>query len=148
MLERVVIWIGGAALITATAIDTVAVIGRHVNLPLRGSIELMQPAVLVVGSCALIAAAIAGNHARIRLLIDRLGPPARRVVDRLSDLGTALFCLVLLTGSVWLALDLWSGHETSELLGVPWRVMRLFANVSLVAVLVVTFARAAGRKRP
>ena len=43
---KAAIWLGGIALLAATAIDTLAVIGRHLGIPVTGSIELMQAAVL------------------------------------------------------------------------------------------------------
>ena len=50
------IWTGGAALLAATAIDTIAVIGRQVGYSVHGAIELIQAAVLAAGAVALIAA--------------------------------------------------------------------------------------------
>ena len=44
-----------------------------------------------------------------------------------------LLFAALLAGSVWLAADLWDGYERSELLGVPWKLLRLIAN-ALAAV--------------
>ena len=131
---RLLVWTGGIALLAATVIDTVAVIGRHVSLPLTGSIELMQAAVLVSGAVGLLVATIEQSHARVHLLVERLSPLQRRIADRLSDTMTLLFCLALLIGSGWVAADLWNAHEQSELLGVPWRVLRLVANLCLLGV--------------
>ncbi|AKH41506.1 TRAP-type C4-dicarboxylate transport system permease small subunit [Altererythrobacter atlanticus] len=131
---KLAVWVGGIALLFATAIDTAAVIGRHIGVPLTGSIELMQAAVLVSGSIGIIVATAAQAHARVHLLVERLGGPLRQMADRLSDTITLLFCASLLAGSVWLSIDLWDAHETSEILGVPWRVLRLFANGALLVV--------------
>ena len=132
-LSRAIVWTGGIALLAATAIDTVAVAGRHVSLPLVGSIELMQAAVLVSGSIAILVATMEGTHARVKLLVDRLGPRGRRLADRFSDLLTLAFFAAILVGTGWLAWDLRHGHEQSELLGVPWSAMRLVALVCLLA---------------
>ena len=43
MFKMILTWIGGAALLAAMSIDTLAVIGRYIGLPLRGSIELIEP---------------------------------------------------------------------------------------------------------
>ncbi len=142
-LRSLMIWTGGAALLAATALDTIAVIGRQLGFALHGTIELIQAAVLVAGSLALIAATAANNHARVRLVIDRLGRSRARF-ERGADLLTAVFALALLVGSGWLAIDLWNSHEVSEIAGVPWRWLRLFANVSLIAVIALAlraFAR-------
>ena len=131
---RLLVWTGGIALLAATAIDTIAVIGRHVGLPLTGSIELMQAAVLVSGAVGLLVATIEQSHARVHLVVERLAPLQRKVADRLSDVLTFLFCLALLAGSGWIAAELWTAHEQSELVGVPWRVLRLIANLCLLGV--------------
>lgn len=136
-LKRAIIWTGGIALLAATLIDTVAVIGRHVSLPLIGSIELMQAAVLVSGSIAILVATMEGTHARVKLVVDRLGPGKRRLADRFSDLLTLAFFAAILAGTGWLAWDLRKAHEVSELLGVPWSAMRLVAGLCLLAACAV-----------
>ena len=140
------VWTGGAALLAATAFDTLAVIGRQVGFALHGTIESIQSAVLVAGSLALISATAANNHARVRLVLDRLGP-SRAWLERGSDVLTALFGLALLAGSGWLAIDLWGSHEVSEIVGIPWRWLRLFANLSLVAVIVLALRALARSNR-
>lgn len=132
---------GGLALLAATAIDTVAVIGRNIGLPLTGSIELMQAAVLVSGGIGLVIATTEQSHARVRLLVDKLSPTWRALANRLSDTLTLLFFLALLTGSVWLSADLWDAHEQSEVIGVPWRLLRLIANACLLATSVLLLLR-------
>lgn len=146
-LTRLAILIGGIALLAATAIDTVAVIGRHVGLPLGGSIELMQAAVLVSGALGIVIATLDNAHARVRLVVDRMPERWRGVADRASDALTFLFMLALLAGSVWIALDQFAGHEESELLGVPWWLLRLAANMCLLAAVAILGRRVFGRAR-
>jgi TRAP-type C4-dicarboxylate transport system permease small subunit len=141
-LRSLMIWTGGAALVAATLIDTLAVIGRQVGFAIHGAIELIQAAVLVAGSLALIAAAAANQHARVHLVLDRLGR-SRALIERLSELLMAIFVAALLIGSGWLAVDLWNGHEVSELAGVPWRWLRLFANLALAVIIMLTIRRLA-----
>ena len=148
MFRTILTWIGGAALLTAMSIDTLAVIGRYVGLPLRGSIELIQPMVLVSGSVGLVLATLAANHARVRLVIERLGASTRGMLKRLWEFSSLLFFLCLLAGSAWIAADLWNGHEVSELVGVPWRVLRLFANLCLLALCAISLRRLIGKRAP
>ena len=148
MFKTILTWIGGTALLAAMTIDTLAVIGRYVGLPLRGSIELIQPMVLVSGSVGLVLATLAANHARVRLLVERLSQRTRDVLERLWEFGSLLFFLCLLAGSGWIAVDLWNGHEVSELIGVPWRVLRLFANLCLVVLCAISLRRLLGRRVP
>lgn len=144
---KLAIWVGGVALLAATLIDTVAVVGRHIGFPLTGSIELMQAAVLVSGSMGLVIATLERSHARVHLLVDRLGASWRHLADRVSDGLTLLFCAALLVGSVWLSIDLWNSNEQSELLGVPWRVLRMTANLALLAVCAILLWRIVRRER-
>ena len=120
------------ALLAATAVDTLAVIGRHVAMPLTGSIEVIQAAVLLSGVIAMLVATVQNVHARVRLVIDRLPAGKRRVADRLSDLLTLAFFAALLVGSGWIAWDLRSAAEESELLGIPWMALRMIAAVILL----------------
>jgi TRAP-type C4-dicarboxylate transport system permease small subunit len=128
-------------------IDTLAVIGRNVGLPILGSIELVQAAVLVSGIFGLIFATAGDDHARVRIMTDR-HDRGRVFADVIGPVSMALFFAALLTGSVWLAADLWTGHERSELLGVSWRVLRLIANVGLAACIVIALAALFRRTRP
>jgi TRAP-type C4-dicarboxylate transport system permease small subunit len=140
--ERILVWAGGVALLAATAVDTLAALGRYIGLPLRGSIEFIQPPILVAGMLAILLATIDGASARVRLLVDRLRPRRAALVDRLDELLVALFFGALFVGSAWIAADLWSGHEVSEVVGVPWRWLRLLANFLLAAVVVAALRRA------
>ena len=146
-LRNLMIWTGGAALLAATAVDTVAVIGRQVGFRVHGAIELIQAAVLVAGAVALVAATAARAHARVRIVVERLAN-ARPWFDRLSEGLAAVFLAALLTGSAWLSADLWNSHEVSEVAGVPWRWMRLAANLALAAMLVLTLRHMVGSRRP
>jgi TRAP-type C4-dicarboxylate transport system permease small subunit len=148
MFKKILTRIGGAALLAAMSIDTLAVIGRYAGLPLRGSIELIEPMVLVSGSVGLVLATLAANHAKVRLVIERLGEGTRDMLERLWEFSSLLFFLCLLAGSTWIAADLWNGHEVSELIGVPWRVLRLFANFCLLALCAISLRRLIGKRAP
>ncbi|MEQ6333739.1 TRAP transporter small permease subunit [Sphingobium sp. MK2] len=129
------IWAGGVALIIAAALNLLAVIGRHSGLPLKGAIELVQVVVLIGGSLALVAATLGRNHARVHLILDRLTGSNRDVAEWICTALSILFYLMLLVGSCWLAADLWGSQEVSELVGVPWRAMRAFLNLTLVVII-------------
>lgn len=144
--KRLCIWVGGLALLAATATDTLAVIGRAIGAPLTGSIELMQAIVLVSGTFGLIVATLDDSHARVRLVVDRLSAGKRLWADRFSDVLALLFVLALLAGSVWLAVELWGSHEQSEVIGVPWALLRLIANGVLLAVAGILLWRIARRE--
>jgi len=133
--RTMMIWTGGIALIIAAALNLLAVIGRHTGLPLKGAIELVQVVVLIGGSLALVAATLGRNHARVHLILDRLTGSNRDVAEWICTALSILFYLMLLVGSCWLAADLWGSQEVSELVGVPWRAMRAFLNLTLVVII-------------
>jgi TRAP-type C4-dicarboxylate transport system permease small subunit len=140
-LQRVLVITGGGALLAAMGIDALAVLGRHVGIPLLGSIELVQAAVLVSGSIALLIATLAGVHARVHLLVDRLPAAAAEALRRLGLLLGAVLYLALLVGSLWIARDLWQGHEESELLALPYRPLRAFAALATGSVALAFLAQ-------
>jgi TRAP-type C4-dicarboxylate transport system permease small subunit len=141
------IWIGGLALLLACATDVLAVIGRHIGIPVRGSIEIVQACVLVAGGVALIIATQLGSHARVHIVVDRIGLDWRRRINRASALLGALFIVASLIGSVWIAGDLWNSQEVSELLGLPYRVLRFIGNLCLFLVALAWFRKAWERER-
>jgi hypothetical protein len=138
-LRTTMIWTGGAALVAATVIDTVAVVGRQVGFAVHGSIELMQAAVLIAGSLALVAASAAGTHARVRLVVERMGQ-WRPWFETMSELLTVTLLVALLAGSAWLAIDLWHSHEVGEVTGIPWRWLRLVTNLALAAMIAIALS--------
>jgi TRAP-type C4-dicarboxylate transport system permease small subunit len=139
---RSLVAVGGFALLTAMMTDTLAVIGRHTGIPLIGSIEVVQAAVLVAGSAGLVLATLAKSHAAVRLVLDHVTSRARARLVCVNRLLGAVFFAALLAGSIWIAVDLWSSQEESELLKIPFRPLRL-ATVLALAALVFAFLRQA-----
>jgi TRAP-type C4-dicarboxylate transport system permease small subunit len=136
-LRSLVIFIAGGALLVAVAVDTLAMIGRQIRLPLLGSIELVQAAVLIAAAGAVMLATADAAHARINLLFNRLPPHWRLRFERLHALAAALLSAALLAGTVWIAAELWAGHEESELLRIPYRPLRMVTAVCFGVVLVL-----------
>jgi TRAP-type transport system small permease protein len=140
-------YLGATALLFAMAADALAVLGRHVGRPLLGSIELVQAAILTASSTAVVFATMADKHAVVHLLIDRLSPRARAVMDRIHSALSAIFFIALCIGSVWIAYDLRDGHEQSELLRIPYAPLRAVSIAAVIAVAVIYLSRAV-RGRP
>ncbi len=136
------LWIGGAALLIAMATDALAVLGRHIGRPLLGSLELVQAAILVAASTALVAATLAGKHASARLLLDRLRPAALARMERINAVLTLLFFAALAAAQIWIASDLWGSHEESELLHLPYAPLRLVAIAAALLGLAISARRA------
>lgn len=139
--------LGGAGLLAATATDAIAVAGRHTGLHLLGSIELVQAAVVLLTTSAMLITTICGGHASVHIVAERLSPSAAARLGRAASFVSGLTFLALAAGSFWVASDLWSGFEQTELLHIPLRWLR--AVWVLFALLIAwRFFRLAFRPEP
>lgn len=146
-LQRIVFAVGSVGLLTAAAVDSIAVLGRHAGFAFLGSIELVQVVVVLIGSSAMIGATIVGSHAAVHIITERLSSTALRRAARVSNLLAALTFVLFAIGSAWVAADLWGGFERTELLAIPLRWFRLVWVVAAV-VIALLFARAALARTP
>lgn len=140
--QRLVFWIGSVGLLSAAAIDGVAVLGRHTGFALLGSIELVQVAVVLIASSAMIGATIVGSHAAVHILTERLSAHGARRAKRIAALLSAVTFALFAIGSAWVMADLWDGHERTELLLLPLRWFRLLWVVAAL-IIATLFARQA-----
>lgn len=138
--------VAGGALLLAMVVDTLAMLGRALQVPLLGAIEIVQASVLVAASGALIVAALDEAHARVRLVLDRVPQKWRRAVERCHAFAALLFYGALLAGSAWIAADLWLGHEESELLRIPYRPLRVVVVLVLGVLLLRALFQLLGRR--
>lgn len=142
VIGRVVFWIGATGLLLATATDSLAVLGRHIGVAFLGSIEIVQCAVVLAASAAMIGATLQRAHASVHIFTERMPPAAAARLARLAALlGAALF-LAAAIGSAWIARDLWDGYERTEILGIPLRWFRVIWIGSALAITAL-FARGA-----
>jgi TRAP-type C4-dicarboxylate transport system permease small subunit len=139
-------YLGAVALLFAMAADAIAVLGRHIGMPLLGSIELVQAAMLVASSAAIVSATMAEKHAVVHFLIDRLSPAVRATMYRIHSALSAVFFLALAAGSIWIAFDLRGSDEQSELLQIPYAPLRIISIAAVLAVALVYLLRV-GRGR-
>jgi TRAP-type transport system small permease protein len=131
------LYIGAAGLVTATVIDTIAVSGRWLALPLHGALEIIQAAVLVTACVSMLTATLEGTHATVHLLLNRARPRLKLLLTRAASLIAAVFFAALTVASVWLTIEHWGGHEESELLHIPFRPLRLLCSVSMLMITAV-----------
>ena len=125
-LRAMALGTGSAALLLAMATDALAVAGRHFGVSLLGAIEIVEACVVVAATSAIVIATIDGTHARVRILLEQVGDGVAHALERLANVTSAVIVLILIAGSIWLAADLWNGHEVTEVLGLPLRWFRLF----------------------
>ena len=133
-LARTAFLIGGAGLLTATAIDSLAVLGRHTGFAFLGSIEIVQSAVVLAASGAVVVATLARGHAAVHILTDRLSPAAAGRLAHAAAILSALVFVCMAVGSAWLMMEGWGGHERTELLRIPLRWLRLIWTLAALLV--------------
>jgi TRAP-type C4-dicarboxylate transport system permease small subunit len=138
--------LAGGALLGAMAVDTLAMVGRQIEIPFLGAIEIVQALVLVAASGALIVAALDGAHARVHLLLARLPERWREGFERVHTFSSAVVYAALLAASVWIAADLWTGTEESELLRVPYRPLRVVVVLTLAVLALHALGRLVRRR--
>lgn len=147
LFHRVVFLVGAGGLLLATATDALGVLGRHTAVPLLGAIEVVQCAIILIASAAMVAATLERAHASVHIFTERMRPATVRLLDRGTSLLGALLFAIMVAGSVWVAADLWHGHERTEILHIPLRALRL---VWIGAALIVCglFLSRAFRRNP
>lgn len=133
----VLFYLGAGGLLTAMSIEAIAVAGRQLGIPLLGALEIIQTAILVTASAAMLTATLADAHASVRLLVERLSPTAQDWLHRLALLVSAAFFACLAVAAGWLTLDAWNEFEHSELLRIPYRPLRVIVVVMTSAVAAV-----------
>ena len=130
-------YVGAFGLLLAMSVEAVAVLGRHVGVPFFGALELIQAAILLTASAAMVSTTISNTHARVTLVTERVGPRTRGVLDRLSAFLSVLFFLGLAAGLLWLTVDAWNEYEQSELLHIPFRPLRVISFAATVSIAVL-----------
>lgn len=145
ILARAAFVLGALGLLCAMACDALAVLGRHLGLPLRGSIELVESGIVLMACASLVGTTLERGHASVHLLTERLPAHARRRLASATHLAGALFFTFLLIGSGLVLSDMWHGAEQTELLGIPIAPLRILwcASAAAIALAFVAQARAA-----
>jgi TRAP-type C4-dicarboxylate transport system permease small subunit len=138
---RAVLVLGGVGLLGAMATDSLAVIGRRLQLPVVGSVELVQAFVVLAASASIVLATLAHEHASVRVLFDRAPRRLRDGLRRVGDLLGACFFSALSAGSAWILWELRDGAEVTEVLGLPVMALRAVWLVSTLIVAAVYAAR-------
>jgi TRAP-type C4-dicarboxylate transport system permease small subunit len=148
-LAWLLVAVGSVGVVATMLIDVVAVVGRHAGLPLTGSIEMAQAAVVMMASCSIAFATLERAHVAVDLLHSRMGAKTQIVVLRIAALLGFVFMSALVVSSVWVAVELWDGAERTELLEIPLQPLRLLwigcASVAAIGFLIQAVRPHAGR---
>ena len=129
-------YIGAGGLLLAMIVETIAVLGRHVGIPLVGALEIMQACILLMASTAMLSATLNKGHAAVTILTHRVNEATRRALHVFAQLLSAAFFVALAIGAAWLAMEAWNEHEQSEMLHIPFKPLRI---ISLLAAGSIAF---------
>jgi TRAP-type C4-dicarboxylate transport system permease small subunit len=133
---------GSAGLLTVMLVESIAVIGRHLGMPLLGALEIAQAAIVPATCAAMLIAGLRGAHAAVHMVTERLPEGVRRAVDRGSSVLAGLYFSALAVASIWLAVEFWNSFEQTEVLHIPFRPLRALVSVATVSIAVAFFVRA------
>ena len=146
LVRRGALGMGAVALLLAMVTDALAVAGRHIGFTFLGAIEIFEACVVIAATSAIVIATIDRSHARVRILLEQVGARVAGALDRAADLVSAVVFVVLIAGSVWLASDLWNGHEVTEVLSLPVRWLRVIWIVGAVQAAAIFTGQAVRRR--
>jgi TRAP-type C4-dicarboxylate transport system permease small subunit len=78
-------------------------------------------------------------------LLDRVSAGWRDRLLKLHAIAAVVLFAALLAGTLWIAADLFGGHEESELLRIPYLPLRLATVVCFAVLLLLSLQRLLGR---
>jgi TRAP-type C4-dicarboxylate transport system permease small subunit len=133
---------GSAGLLTMMLVESAAVIGRHIGIPLLGALEIVQAAIVPAACGAMLIATLSGAHAAVHLVSDRLPESARRRMGRAESVVAGVYFAALFAGTTWLAVEYWNSFEQTEVLHIPFRPLRALVALAAVSLALVYFHRA------
>ena len=141
-------YVGAAGLLAVMVIEAIAVVGCHSRLPLLGALEMAQAAIVPAACASMIIASLAGGHAVVHLVIERLPARLREITLRASALLAALFFAALTFGAGWLAVEYWDSFEESDVLHIPFRPLRVLVFLCTGVLSAIFFARSLRARAP
>ena len=109
---------------------------------------MAQAAILPAACASMVIASLAGTHAVVHLVTERLPAALRGGMDRISSLIAAAFFAGLCAGAVWLCIDYWQSFEETDVLHIPFRPLRVLVAVSAGALSLIFLHRGLRRGKP
>lgn len=141
-------YVGSAGLLTVMLVEAAAVIGRHIGKPLLGALEMCQAAIVPAACAAMMIATLRGAHATVNMLTERLPATAQRWAAIAGSVLAAIYFAALSAGAVWLLQEYWDGYEQTEVLGIPFRPLRLLVALTALVLVMLFLHRAYQSRKP
>ena len=138
----VLFYVGAAGLLSVMVIEAVAVAGRHLRTPLLGALEMAQAAIVPAACASMVIASLAGAHATVHLLTERLPEHVRAWMARASARLAAVFFTALAVSAGWLTAEFWNSFEQTDVLRIPFRPLRVLVTLCAATLAIIFFVRA------
>jgi TRAP-type transport system small permease protein len=138
----VLFYVGAAGLLAVMIIEVIAVFGRHARMPLLGALEMAQAAIAPAACASMVLASLAGTHAVVHLVTERMPEHIRGWMARASALLASLFFAALTVGAAWLTAEFWNSFEETDVLHIPFRPLRVLVTVCAGSLSLIFLARA------
>lgn len=138
---KVVETLGIVALAAMIVLITVSVIGRHIKIPVPGSVEIVEMLIVIVASTGILFSTVHKSHAAAKLFVERLPKNIANVFERIGYFIGAFLMVIITLGSLGLLFDVWSLHEETHLLKIPIVPFRLFfiACTAMTAIVLIVY---------
>jgi TRAP-type C4-dicarboxylate transport system permease small subunit len=137
----VLFYVGSAGLLAIMSIEVIAVIGRHLRVPLLGALEMAQASIVPAACASMVIASLLGTHAVVHIVTERLPERWRDRLARVSAFLSALFFVGLCIGSSWLTMEFWNSYEETDVLHIPFRPLRVLVTVCSAALALIFLRR-------
>jgi TRAP-type C4-dicarboxylate transport system permease small subunit len=142
ILDKIVVWLGAVALVLLGLLITVSVLVRATGGVIKGNSEIGEMLIIVVASCALVAATLSDGHPHIHMIVEKISSSLRRKI------ALAITCLgaIFWAAAAWMnglvAIENTKLIEETEILRIPLAPFRLvwIAALALVTALLVAKA--------
>ncbi|HEY6123416.1 MAG TPA: TRAP transporter small permease subunit [Steroidobacteraceae bacterium] len=141
----VLFYVGATGLLAVMVIEVIAVIGRHIRVPLLGALELAQAAIVPAACASMVIASLTNAHAAVHLVTERVPEHVRGAMARFSAILAGVFFLGIATGSGWLTIEFWNSFEETDVLHIPFRPLRVLVTVCAMALAFIFFHRGVSR---
>ena len=135
-------YVGAAGLLAMMLVEGVAVIGRHIGVPVTGALEIVQAAIVPAACAAMLIATLHGAHAAVHMLTDRMPASTQQVMLRGGSALAGICFAALAAGSAWLCIEYWNSFEQTEVLHIPFRPLRVLVALAAAGLSLVFFHRA------
>jgi TRAP-type C4-dicarboxylate transport system permease small subunit len=90
----------------------------------------------------MIIASLAGTHAAVHLVTERVSPALRAAMARVSCFIAGLFFAGLCIGATWLMSDYWNSFEETDVLHIPFRPLRIVVALTAAVLSLIFLHRA------